>query len=302
VTYIEKPNLLFHNRGDGTFEEVGARAGVNLNAYSTSAVAFDYDRDGLADLYVLVYGPRDRGPNIQADNTPPNHRFHNNGDGTFSDVSRASKTDDTHWGLAVQSADLDGDGWPDLYVANDFGPHTYLHNNGNGTFSDWSKKTGLVDPGFGMGVTIDDYDGDGRLDLYVSNYSLPWNWFLRDPRFPMPAFPYSLGRPFVWRRLTTLTRGSSLFRPPPPGKDEWVRTADEAGVADTSWSWGCVFVDADMDGRPDLFVVNGMVTGKNPRERELDFFNLMSAEFKKFEKGEAIADWGDDSLWGRPPK
>ena len=302
VTYIEKPNLLFHNRGDGTFEEVGQKAGVALNAYSTSAVAFDYDRDGWPDLYVLVYGPRDRGPNMQADNAPPNHLFHNNGDGTFSDVSRATRTDDTHWGLAVQSADLDGDGWPDIYIANDFGPHTYLRNNGDGTFSDLSKQTGLIDPGFGMGVTIDDYDGDGRLDVYVSNYSLPWNWFLSDPRFPMPPFPYSLGRPIVWRRLKALTRGSSLFRPAADGSGRFERVSDEAGVWDTSWSWGCVFVDADLDGRPDLFVVNGMVTGKNPKEREIDFFNLMSAEFMRFQKGEAIADFGDDSLWGHTPK
>jgi hypothetical protein len=302
VTYIEKPNLLFHNRGDGTFEEVGGKAGVALNAYSTSAAAIDYDRDGWPDLYVLVYGPRDRGPNIQADNAPPNHLFHNNRDGTFTDVSKSSKTDDTHWGLAVQSADLDGDGWPDLYIANDFGSHTYLRNNGDGTFTDMAKKAGLLDPGFGMGVAIDDYDGDGRLDLYVSNYSLPWNWFLKDPRYPMPAFPYNLGRPFVWRRLKAMTRGSSLFRPPRDAGGRWERTSDEAGVWDTSWSWGCVFVDADMDGRPDLFVVNGMVTGKNPKERELDFFNLMSAEFKKFEKGIPIGEFGDDSLWGHPPK
>jgi hypothetical protein len=302
VTYLEKPNLLFHNKGDGTFEEVGQKAGVALNDYCTSAAAIDYNRDGLPDLYVLVYGPRDRGPNIQADNAPPNHLFRNNGDGTFTDVSKASKTDDTGWGLAVQSADLDADGWPDLYVANDFGNHSYLRNNGDGTFSNLAKKAGLLDPGFGMGVAIDDYDGDGRLDLYVSNYSLPWNWFLSDARYPMPDFPYNLGRPFVWRRLKAMTRGSSLFRPVKDGSGRFERTSSEAGVWDTSWSWGCAFVDADMDGRPDIFVVNGMVTGKSPKERELDFFNLMSAEFKKFEKGIAIADWGDDSLWGHAPK
>jgi hypothetical protein len=151
-----------------------------------------------------------------------------------------------------------------------------------------------------MGVAIDDYEGTGRLALYVSNYSFPMNWFLRDARFPMPEFPYSLGRPLVWRRLTALSRGSSLFRPRGDGTFE--RVSDQADVWDTSWSWGCVFVDADMDGRPDLFVVNGMVTGKNVAEREIDFWNTMSSEYKKFEKGIATADFGDDSLWGRPPK
>jgi hypothetical protein len=116
----------------------------------------------------------------------------------------------------------------------------------------------------------------------------------------MPAFPYSLGRPLVWRRLKAMSRGSSLFRHREAGRFD--RTSDEAEVWDTSWSWGCVFVDADLDGRADLFVVNGMVTGKNPKEREIDFWNLMSAEFRKFEKGVPIADFGEDSLWGRPPK
>ena len=90
MTYLEKPNLLFHNRGDGTFEEVGKQAGVGFSDYCSSAVAIDYDRDGRPDLYVLVYGPRDRGPNIQADNAPPNRLFRNNGDGTFTDVTKTS--------------------------------------------------------------------------------------------------------------------------------------------------------------------------------------------------------------------
>ena len=300
VTYLERPNLLYRNRGDGTFEEVGKKAGVALSDYCTSAAAIDYDRDGRPDLYVLVYGPRDRGPNIQANNAPPNHMFHNNGDGTFTDVTKATRTGDTGWALAIECADLDGDGWPDIYVANDFGNHTYLHNEGNGTFRSRAKAAGILDPGFGMGVAIDDFEGTGKLGLYVSNYSFPMNWFLSDPRFPMPEFPYSLGRPLVWRRLKALSRGSSLFRPRGDGTFE--RVSDEAGVWDTSWSWGCVSIDADLDGRADLFVVNGMVTGKNTAEREIDFWNTMSSEYKKFEKGIPTADFGDDSLWGRPPK
>jgi FG-GAP-like repeat/ASPIC and UnbV len=300
VTYLDRPNLLYRNRGDGTFEEVGARAGVALKDSSTSAAALDYDRDGNPDLYVLVYGHPDYGPTIAADNAPPNHLFHNNGDGTFTDVTKKSGTGDTGWGLALECADLDGDGWPDIYVANDFGRHAYLRNNGNGTFTNAAKKAGVLDPGFGMGVAVDDYDGDGRLDLYVSNYSFPLGWFLSDPRFPMPGFPYSLGRAIAWPRLKELSRGSSLFRSLGGGRFE--RSSEQAGVWDTSWSWGCVFVDADMDGRPDLFVVNGMLTGKNETEREIEFWNLMSAEYKKFEKGIATGDFGDDSVWGRPAK
>ena len=300
VTYLFAPNLLYRNKGDGTFQELGASAGVALHDYSTSAAAFDYDRDGDADLYVLVYGPPDRGPNIAADNAPPNHLYRNNGDGTFTDVSKESGTDDTRWALALQAADFDGDRWPDLYIANDFGVNTYYRNERDGTFANMARRAKVLDAGFGMGLAVDDYDSDGELDFYVSNYSFPLNWFLRDRRFPMPPFPYSLGRPLVWRRLKAMSRGSSLFRGLPG--DHFERTSDQADVWDTSWSWGCVFVDADMDGRPDLFIVNGMVTGKNRTEREIDFWNLMSSEYKKMEKGLPTADFGDDSLWGRPPK
>ncbi len=300
VTYLLRPNLLYRNRGDGTFEEVGAAAGVNLDEYCTSAAAVDYERDGDADLYVLVYGHPEYGPTLAADNAPPNHLYRNDGNGRFTDVSKETKTDDTRWSLALQSADLDGDLWPDIYVANDFGDHTYLHNQGDGTFRNLGKKAGVLDPAFGMGVSVDDYDGDGRLDFFVSNYSFPLNWFLADPRYPMPPFPYSLGRPLVWRRLKTLSGGSSLFHN--LGGNRFMNTSEEAGVWDTSWSWGCLFIDADLDGRADLFVVNGMVTGKNETEREIDFWNLMSVEFQKFQKGIPIAEFGEDSLWGRPPK
>ena len=301
VTYFDGPNLLFHNRGDGTFEEVGAKAGVALAAWCTSAAALDYDRDGFPDLYVLVYGRPERGPNTKADNAAPNHLFHNNGDGTFTDVTAASGTGHTGWALAVTAFDADEDGWPDLYVANDFGAHVLLRNQRNGTFMDVAASAGVRDDGFGMGVAVADFDGDGHLDLYVSNYSYCERWFLRDPRYPMPPFPFSLARPIVSRKLIELSRGSSLFRWQGPLKFE--RVSDEADVWDTSWSWGTVFLDAYLRGRPDLFVVNGMVAGENRTEHETDFWNAMSRRWMEMEKnGTPPGDWGDDSLWGYVPK
>ena len=301
VTYFEGPNLLFHNRGDGTFEEAGAKAGVALSDWCTAAAAIDYDRDGFPDLYVLVYGRPERGPNTKANNAAPNHLFHNNGDGTFTDVTAASGTGDTGWGLAVISFDADEDGWPDLYVANDFGANVLLRNRRDGTFENAAARAGVQDDGFGMGVAVADYDGDGHLDLYVSNYSYCERWFLKDRRFPMPPFPYSLARPIVSRKLIELARGSSLFRWLSPLK--FGRVSNEADVWDTSWSWGTVFLDAFLRGRPDLFVVNGMVSGKNRTEHEIDFWNAMSRSWMEMEKnGTPPGDWGDDSLWGHVPK
>ncbi len=301
VCYLDGPNLLYRNRGDGTFEEIGARAGVGISDWCTSAVAFDYDRDGFPDLYVLVYGRPEHGPTTSAKNAGPNHLFHNNGDGTFTEVTAASGTGDKGWSLAVASFDADEDGWPDLYIANDFGANVLYRNQRDGTFRNVARAAGVVDHGFGMGVAVADYDGDGHLDFYVSNFSMPERWFLRDRRFPMPPFPYSLGRPFVWRRLAAMTRGSSLFRWTAPARFE--RTSDAADVWDTSWSWGTVFLDALLRGRPDLYVVNGMVAGKNRTEHEVDFMNAMSRNWIDLERhGKAPADFGDDSLWGHLPK
>ena len=301
VTTLDGPNLLYRNRGDGTFEEVGAKAGVAVSDWCTSAVAFDYDRDGYADLYVLVYGRPERGPNTTANNAGHSHLFHNNGDGTFTEVTKGSGAENGGWGLAVAAFDSDEDGWPDLYVANDFGANILLHNQRNGTFRNVAAAAGVRDDGFGMGVAVADTDGDGHLDFYVSNYSYPEKWFLSDRRFPMPPFPYSLARPIVWRRLMLLARGSSLFCWRGPLKYE--RTSDDADVWDTSWSWGTVALDAFLRGRPDLFVVNGMVAGESRTEHETDFWNSMSRQWMEMEKsGAAPADFGDDSLWGYPPK
>jgi hypothetical protein len=249
---------------------------------------------------VLVYGHPKKGPNMSADNAPPN----------LSTATTATARSPTRrsgpgpatrgWGLALQSADLDGDGWPDIYVANDFGKNAYLHNQGDGTFENASKKAGVLDPGFGMGVTVDDVDGDGRPDFLRLQLLVPAELVPDRPALPDAAVPLLARAPPRLARLKALSRGSSLFRN--LGGDRFERISDEADVWDTSWSWGCVFVDADLDGRPDLFVVNGMVTGKNEMEREIDFWNLMSVKFEEFQKGETIAEFGDDSLWGRPPK
>ncbi len=184
VTYLDRPNLLYRNRGDGTFEEVGAKAGVAFKDYSTSAAALDYDRDGNPDLYVLVYGHPDRGPNIPADNAPPNRLFHNNGDGTFTDVTKKSGTGDPGWGLAVESADLDEDGWPDIYIANDFGNHAYLHNRGDGTFENIAREAA------GARSRVRDGRGDRRLRRRRAPGPLRLELFLPAQLVPArPALP-----------------------------------------------------------------------------------------------------------------
>jgi hypothetical protein len=192
---------LFHNNGDGTFTDVTARAGVAAAGWTSSAGWFDYDRDGRLDLYVARYldydvktapycGYRREGYRMYCDpqqfDGVPDLLFHNNGDGTFTEVSRkAGVANPAGKGLGVAFGDVDLDGWPDVYVAND-GVRSFLyHNNGNGTFSDVTYGAGVGfdtdgKPLAGMGTEIADYDGDGLPDIFVTAFSREYNTLYRN--------------------------------------------------------------------------------------------------------------------------
>ncbi len=185
-------NTLYHNNGDGTFTDVTARTGVAASGWSASAGFFDFDNDGRLDLFVTRYVDwsfknnrycGEHKPGYRAYCHPDNYEgvtnilFHNNGDGTFTDVSsKAGIADTAGKGLGVAFADYDGDGWMDIYVANDSVPCFLYHNNGNGTFTELGllAGVGLNEDGkafAGMGVDFSDYDNDGRPDILVTDLS-----------------------------------------------------------------------------------------------------------------------------------
>lgn len=184
-------NKLFHNNGNNTFTDVTAKAGVAVGGFSTGAVWFDYDGDGKLDLYVLRYCIWDiahdqscYGPNGQRDSCNPhnyvastNKLFHNNGDGTFTDVTEKSgASPEKRRSLSAVPIDIDEDGKLDLFVANDLGPNYLLHNNGNGTFTDQAIQLGVA---FGvnnnnqanMGIAVGDYNATGRVSLLVTTFA-----------------------------------------------------------------------------------------------------------------------------------
>src|SRR5437588_4268280 len=172
----DRANRLFINNGDRTSTEAAARFGIADTGFTTHAVFFDYDGDGYLDLFLLNNSPQDFGRGAAAEhplgvqsNTPAsyNRLYRNNGDGTFTDVSQhAGILRRTGYGLGVAVADLNGDGWPDLYVSNDVEPNDVLYvNSGDGTFTDkagaWLKHTSYA----GMGVDIADFNNDGWPDI-----------------------------------------------------------------------------------------------------------------------------------------
>ncbi len=270
--------LLFDNDGRGHFTRSGrARFEIPSEEQGTMtmpAIA-DYDRDGLLDLYVCAYSRggnsmanyiHQPAPYFDANNGPPNHLFRNNGDGTFSDVTGKTglAANNSRWSFAAAWSDYNLDGYPDLYVANDFGRNNLYKNNGNGTFTDEAAQAGVEDIGPGMSAAWGDFDNDGRADLFVSNiWSPAGQRIMRLPEF-QPASP-----PLTREWMRRFARGNSLFRNRGDGTFE--EPAARTDVANGGWAWGSDFIDADNDGWEDLLVLNGHIT--NERAEDLESFH-----------------------------
>jgi enediyne biosynthesis protein E4 len=248
-------NRLYHNNGDGTFTDVTAKAALLYphNRFSTGCTFVDYNRDGLLDLFVANYVEFDQAtapkPSMQVPNcnyegvpincgptglgTPPHFLYRNNGDGTFTDVSKESGIAALRgsYGLTAVAFDADEDGWQDIFVACDATPSLLLLNNHDGTFREEGLLRGVAlsgggQPLGGMGVGLGDYDLDGHLDLVKTHFH---------------------------NQATGLYRNN--------GKAEFEDTATQAGIgAERRFiSWGTGLVDLDNDGNPDIFVVTGTV-------------------------------------------
>ncbi len=302
------PNKLYRNRGDGTFEDVTAKAGVGDARFSTGAAWGDYDRDGDLDLFVTNY------VDFKLDDLPQFGKgalcqyraipvqcgprglpgagdalFRNNGDGTFTDVSKQAKVDDPkgYYGLGVMWTDFDDDGWPDVFVANDATPNYAYRNNHDGAFTEMGFMLGVavdengVEQGC-MGVSIGDYDRDGLLDLVVTNFSDQYNTI------------YRKGADGAFTDVSRATKTADISLP--------------------FVGWGVKLFDYDNDGWLDLLVVNGhvypQVEGAFPggmyAQRKLFYRNLRDGTFaeigpsipalagRRASRGAAFGDYDED--------
>ena len=252
VTYYGQ-NILYRNHGDGTFTDVTAKAGLTQNRmrWNSGCAFVDYDRDGRLDLFVANYIdfdlktaplPEAAGcayKGMQVACGPPgldggkNILYRNNGDGTFTDVSAKSGMLDTigTYGLSVTVADLDNDGWPDIYVANDSTAATYYQNQKDGTFKDMAIETGIAyspdgKPQAGMGVAVGDFNRDGLLDIVKTNFAGDTD---------------------------------SLYQNLGDGTFEDHTYLSGLGINTRYLGWGVGFVDLDNDGWLDIFISNGHV-------------------------------------------
>jgi hypothetical protein len=291
-------NRLYHNNHDGTFTDVAEKAGVALGNWSPGSTWGDYDGDGLLDLYVTGYVHFDR------DNMPiagskavgyafcnyrgvsvncgprglvgePDHLFHNNGDGTFTDVTVKAGVEDKnrYYGFTAIFVSLKGNGKPDLLVGNDSTPNYLYINKGDGTFDDQSYASGFALNADGreiasMGIAVGDYENNGLLDFFVTDFGDDYKVLYHND-----------------------------------GDDSFTDVSYKAGVAQLPIpfvGWGDAFIDYDNDGWLDLFMVGGHVYpqvdqhdwGTTFAERPLLFHNVPDKKGRKFENVPAVKGSG----------
>ncbi|HVT60583.1 MAG TPA: CRTAC1 family protein [Thermoanaerobaculia bacterium] len=245
---------LYENLGNGKFKDVTKQAGLDRYMNSISAIAFDYDHDGYLDLFIGNYfqpvnlfhpsTPRFFPESFEtANNGGGVVVYHNNGDGTFTDVTDKVGLKTSGWTLDLGHGDANNDGWDDLYVACDFGTDRFFLNNGDGTFTDKTQTAIGFDTKKGMNAEWGDYDNDGWLDIFVTNIT---DDYMREGNF-------------LWHNNGNLT---------------FTDVSRETGTYETGWGWAAKFFDYDNDGWLDLYVVNGWVSA-GPESYVPDIFEMI---------------------------
>jgi len=274
---------LFRNVDGRHFQDVTAAAGLRRWVNSNGAIWLDYDRDGLLDLYVTAYFRGDvdlwhlKTTRIMhnsfefATNGGANILFHNLGGGKFEDVTAKMGVGSTRWTLAAASADFNGDGWPDIYLANDYGPEElYLNQAGRGFKL---ATAGLESESkSGMSVAVGDVYDRGRLDVYVTNISERGYLFQNNNL-----------------RLNLLADAGRF------------RNVADAVVADAGWAWGAQLGDLNNDGLNDLFVVNGFISADPNTSYWYAMSKIAGANGAVFEDAKNWPAFGDASLSGYEP-
>ncbi|MBV9267538.1 MAG: VCBS repeat-containing protein, partial [Acidobacteriaceae bacterium] len=266
--------LLFVNEGNGKFRPKpdAFRFSNDPQGTFTGAAVADYDRDGWLDIYFCLYVYYQGAgqykyptPYYDANNGPPNFLMRNNRDGTFRDVTAESglNRNNTRYSFCCAWTDSNGDGWPDLYVVNDFGRKNLYRNNGDGTFTDVAAEAGVEDVGAGMSVCSFDYDNDGAEDLYVADM-----WTAAGERITGQAIFRKNSSASVRELYRKHAMGNSLFRN--AGKGRFADKTSAANVGMGRWSWSSDAWDFDHDGFSDLYVTNGMISG--PIREDLNGF------------------------------
>ena len=272
--YEPSGNLLFINNRDNTFTERAVSYGIDDRSSSVQATFFDYNNDGLLDLYVANYpivlvtmGATYYHNKMLENNYPESgHLYKNNGDGTYTCVTREAGVQNFGMSIGVVAMDFNNDGWKDLYISNDFNVPDYFYlNNGDGTFTDIVREATFQTSIFGMGFDAADMNNDGLIDLYQIDMTPEDHYRAMVNVAPMSqkTFDLSLDYGFHYQYMqNALQINNGIFNNIPV----FSNISLFSGVAYTDWSWGGLFLDMDNDGHKDLFVTNGVLKDINNRD------------------------------------
>ena len=266
-------NLLYLNQGDESFVEAANRYGLDDSSQCTHASFFDYDRDGDLDVFLAI-NPTDFALNLMGRATTRKVRgeakstdklYQNNGDGTYTDVSREAGILYEGYTLGVNTADINNDGWPDIFISNDFSTNDVLYiNNRDGTFTNRADEYLRHTSFASMGNDVADVNNDGWPDIYVLDM-YPEDNYREKTLVPTPnynMFYYLLGlgyEPQYPRNMLQINNGDGTFS----------EIGQMAGVHKTDWSWSALLADLDLDGFKDIYVTNGFSRDLG----NLDFLN-----------------------------
>jgi enediyne biosynthesis protein E4 len=275
-------NLLFINLGNDEtgnpkFEERGAEFGLDLVGFSTQAAFFDYDRDGDLDMFMLTHSVHGNGTFANSSLRKKTHalagdRLMRNDNGKFSDVTGESGiySSALGYGLGVAVSDVNLDGWPDVYVGNDFHENDYLYlNQGNGTFKEVLEQQMMHTSRYTMGVDFADFNNDGFPDLIAMDMLPDDQQRLKASMAEDPYDVYKFKQSFGYNHQFTRNTLQINNR-----NGTFSDVGLMAGVAATDWSWASFFADFDLDGNKDIFVSNGILR----RSNDLDYINFIEVD------------------------
>jgi hypothetical protein len=272
--YKPSDNLLFINNRDNTFTESASSYGINDQSSSVQATFFDYNNDDYLDLFVANYPIVlvSMGATFYYNKMLENkyeesgHLYKNNGDGTFTCVTKEAGVQNFGMSIGVVAMDYNNDGWKDLYISNDFNPPDYFYlNNGDGTFSEVVKEATFQTSIFGMGLDAADFNNDGLIDIFQIDMTPEDHYRSMVNVIPMSrqTFYMSLDYGFHYQYMqNSLQLNNGIFNNLPV----YSNISLISGVAYTDWSWGGLFLDMDNDGYKDLFVTNGVLKDINNRD------------------------------------
>ncbi len=291
--YDKRRNLLFINNQDGTFTESAAAYGLDDPGFGIQAAFFDYDRDGDLDLYIanhlryMDYPTETRLPLAREDDLPDDERdklMRNSGDGHFEDVSREAGIWNYGCGLGLAIGDLNSDGWPDIFVANDYQEPDFLYlNQGDGTFVESGVKALKHSSYFGMGSELVDLNGDSLLDIIVldmsgpDNYSRKTNMATMAPDDFWRLVDFGYGHQYM-RNTLQINNGNETFS----------EIGYYAGIASTGWSWAVLAADFGNAGRKDLFITNGFLRDPSNKDAKAKIDEILAQQGGQVREGQLM--------------